>query len=167
VIRIEACLPKELSNKCVMTAIYLLNRTPVKALAWRTPFEAVHGVNPSLAHVDEIGATAYALNHAIKRADKLESRALVGQLVGYNSTNIYRIWMPTLSRVIGTRDVVFMPTGQSERKDYSNERTLRQLVTVLDIEDPPASNEEIEQALHLPTRPAMEEIDETEEAEIN
>jgi hypothetical protein len=32
-IRVEASLPKELSNECVMTAIYLLNRTPVKALA--------------------------------------------------------------------------------------------------------------------------------------
>jgi hypothetical protein len=71
-IRIEACLPKELSNECVMTAIYLLNRTPVKALAWRTPFEAVHGDKPSLAHLNEIGARAYTLNHSLKRGDKLE-----------------------------------------------------------------------------------------------
>ena len=73
--------------------------------------------------------------------------------------------MPTLSRVIRTRDVVFLRAGQSGRKDYSNEKTLRQLVTVLDIEDPPASDEEVEQALHLPARPAIEEIEEAEEAE--
>jgi hypothetical protein len=163
-IRIEACLPKELSNECVMTAIYLLNRTPVKALAWRTPFEAVHGDKPSLAHLNEIGARAYTLNHSLKRGDKLESRALVGQLVGFDSTNIYRIWMPTLSRVIRTRDVVFMPLEQSVRKSYPDERTLRQLVTVLDIEDPPVFDEEVEQALHLPIQ-SNQNIEEAEDTE--
>ena len=163
-IRLEASLPKELSNECVMTAIYLLNRTPVKALTWGTPFEAVHGVKPSLAHLNEIGARAYTLNHALKRGDKLESRALIGQLVGYDSTNIYRIWIPTLSRVIRTRDVVFMPLEQVGKNDYPKERTLRQLVAVLDIEDPPTADEEIDQALHLSTR-LTQEIQESEEAE--
>lgn len=164
-IRLEASMPKELSNECVMTAIYLLNRTPIKALAWRTPSEAVHGVKPSLAHLNEIGARAYTLNHALKRADKLESRALIGQLVGYDSSNIYRIWMPTLRRVIRTRDVVFMPLGRSARKDYPDERRLKQLITVLDIEDPPTLDEQVDQAINLPTRSAINEIEEAEEAE--
>jgi hypothetical protein len=73
--------------------------------------------------------------------------------------------MPTLSRVVRTRDVVFMPLGKSASQDYPNRRTLRQLVTVLNIENPPALDEEIEQALHLSTRPAVEEIKEAEEAE--
>jgi hypothetical protein len=33
----------------------------------------------------------YVLNRSLKRADKLELRALIGHLVGYNSTNIFRI----------------------------------------------------------------------------
>jgi hypothetical protein len=141
-IRIDARLPKEVSNECVMTAIYLLNRTPIKALTWRTPFEAVYGYPPSLAHLHEIGSRAYTLNRALKRADKLESRVLIGQLVGYDSTNIYRIWMPTLSRVIRTRDVVFISPGL---KDYPQDRELRRLATVLDIEDIPEA-EDIDQA---------------------
>jgi hypothetical protein len=28
-------------------------------------------------------------------------------LVGYQSTNIYRIWLPSIAKVISTRDVVF------------------------------------------------------------
>ncbi|KAE8872194.1 hypothetical protein PTNB73_03653 [Pyrenophora teres f. teres] len=167
-IRIEACLPKELSNECVMTAIYLLNRTPIKALAWRTPFETVHGSKPPLAHLNEIGARAYTLNHALKRGDKLESRALVGQLVGYDSTNIYRVWVPTLNRVIRTRDVVFMSPGRPERDVYPDERVLKQLITVMDIEDPPTSDEENDQALNLSTlsTQAMQETQESEGAEF-
>jgi hypothetical protein len=57
-----------------------------------------------------IGCRAYVLNRSLKRADKLESRALIGHLVGYESTNIFRIWLPTKNEVIRTRDVVFEPT---------------------------------------------------------
>jgi hypothetical protein len=75
--------------------------------------------------------------------------------------------MPALSRVIRTRDVVFMPLGRSGRKSYPDERTLRQLVTVLDIEDTPPSDEEVEEALYLPTRSKQdfEEIEDAENAE--
>ena len=44
-----------------------------------------------------IGCRAYALNTELKNADKLESRALIGHLVGYVGTNIFRIWLPATS----------------------------------------------------------------------
>lgn len=61
-------------------------------------------------HIHPIGCQAYVLNRSLKRADKLESRALIGHLVGYNSTNIFRIWLPTRDEVIRTRDIIFEPT---------------------------------------------------------
>ncbi|KAM4066309.1 hypothetical protein HRG_012086 [Hirsutella rhossiliensis] len=42
-----------------------------------------------------------------KKKRKLDPRAFVGYLVGYNSTNIFRIWIPLLRKVISTRDVIF------------------------------------------------------------
>lgn len=42
-----------------------------------------------------------------KRRQKLNPRARIGYLVGYQSTNIYRIWNPWLGKVILTRDVIF------------------------------------------------------------
>jgi hypothetical protein len=72
--------------------------------------------------------------------------------------------MPTLSKVIRIRDVVFMRLGQLGRKNYSNNRTLRQLVTMLDIKDLPKLDKEIEQALCLLTQPAIKEIKEDKEA---
>ena len=42
-----------------------------------------------------------------KRLMKLNPRAHIGYLVGYNSTNIYRIWIPHKGKVISTRDVIF------------------------------------------------------------
>jgi len=107
--RIQAGLPKSLSNELIRTAAYVLNRTPTEALNWRTPYEVVWGIKPKVQHMRPIGCRAYVLNRSLKRADKLESRALTGHLVGYDSTNIFRIWLPTKDRVIRTRDVVFEP----------------------------------------------------------
>jgi len=42
-----------------------------------------------------------------KRLSKLDPRAHIGYLVGYNSTNIYRIWIPHKGIIISTRDVIF------------------------------------------------------------
>src|SRR5436190_16988800 len=48
---------------------------------------------------------AYSLDYHILKKKKLEPRAYIGYLVGYDSTNIYRIWIPTYKKVIRTRDV--------------------------------------------------------------
>jgi hypothetical protein len=42
-----------------------------------------------------------------KKKQRLNPRAWIGFLVGYQSTNIYRIWNPQTGRVISTRDVIF------------------------------------------------------------
>ena len=42
-----------------------------------------------------------------KRLSKLDPRAYIGYLVSYNSTNIYRIWIPYKGIVISTRDIIF------------------------------------------------------------
>ena len=53
------------------------------------------------------GCKAYALRTKFSRGDKLTERTLVGYLVGYDSTNIYRIWVPSINAVIRSRDVTF------------------------------------------------------------
>ncbi len=37
----------------------------------------------------------------------LDAKALIGFLVGYESTNIYRMWVPYKKRVVSVRDVIF------------------------------------------------------------
>jgi hypothetical protein len=61
-----------------MTAVYLLNQTPVEFLGWKTLYEVAGGHKPSMAHLSRIVAQAYYLNNKLKRGDKMESQALVG-----------------------------------------------------------------------------------------
>ena len=39
------------------------------------------------------------------RLDKPEPRALIGYLVGYDLSNIFRVWLPRENRIISSRDV--------------------------------------------------------------
>ena len=42
-----------------------------------------------------------------KRLNKLDLWAHISYLVGYDFTNIYRIWIPYKGIIISTRDVIF------------------------------------------------------------
>jgi len=42
-----------------------------------------------------------------KRLSKLDPQAYISYLIGYNSTNIYRIWILYKGIIISTRDVIF------------------------------------------------------------
>jgi hypothetical protein len=135
-LRLQANLPKSLSNELFRTAAYILNRTPLECLNWRTSYELVWGRKAQGAHMYPIGCKAYVLNHHLRKADKLESRALIGHLVGYDSTNIYRIWLPTKDQVIRTRDVVFDSTSfYKDLEGYARESVIEEIVELLDIPD--------------------------------
>ena len=105
--RIEANLPADLWPEIVKAAGYIGNRTPVRKLKWKTPFEAVTKQKPRFAHMHVYGCRAYPLDHHIARKKKLDPRAHIGYLVGYDSTNIFRIWIPSRGKVIRIRDVTF------------------------------------------------------------
>jgi hypothetical protein len=139
-LRISSGLPKELANELVVTAAMLLNVTPTESLGWDTPYQRVFGRKPSVAHMAPIGCRAYVLNRKVKRGDKLESRTMIGYLVGYDSTNIFRIWIPSKERVMRTRDVVFkrqhLMKDDDEPEKLSEEA--ERLIEILDIPTPPA-----------------------------
>jgi reverse transcriptase-like protein len=107
--RIDAQLPTNLWPEVVKAAGYISNRTPTRKISWKTPFEAVRGQPPRLSHMHIYGCKAYALKQTKERPKKakLDPRAHIGYLVGYDSTNIFRIWVPSLSKVIRCRDVQF------------------------------------------------------------
>src|SRR5882757_144334 len=109
--QLEASLPLSLGLEAFLTAGYTLNRTPNKQLGWKTLYKIAYGKTPSLTYMHIYGCKTYTLDKRIKRGDKLAPCALIGYLVGYNSTNIYRIWIPSLHKVIRTRDVIFDETS--------------------------------------------------------
>jgi hypothetical protein len=137
-IRLHAGLPKEYANERAMTAIYLFNHMPVEAIDWSCPYTKVKGVKPSVAHLEVIGARAYMLNEKLPRGAKLESQLLIGHLVGFDTTNIFQVWLPTIGQVIQTQDIVFLRNKLCDGQDqYAENSNIQEVAEVLDIEDMP------------------------------
>jgi hypothetical protein len=94
-------------------AAYLLNRTPTESIEWKTPWIAVQEslgitpIDPSIVHLRVFGCRTYTLKKHLPKVLKTMPRAHVGYLVGYESSNIYLIWIPSQEKAIRTRDVVF------------------------------------------------------------
>ncbi|HEY9845481.1 MAG TPA: hypothetical protein V6D03_04725, partial [Candidatus Caenarcaniphilales bacterium] len=121
--RLDANLSWELWPEVTRAAVYLYNRTPNYANNWKTPYEVFftrvalnNGIvtsirKPNLTHLKAYGCKAFAMtddtHRGISRLQRLDPKAWIGYLVGYRSSNIFRIWIPSLAKVISTRDVVF------------------------------------------------------------
>jgi hypothetical protein len=107
-LRIQSKLPHKLWPYIVSHATRILNRIPVQRKRWQTPFEMVHGRKPNLSHLKIIGSLSYVLikNKRYRPARaKLQEKAITGWLVGLDATNIYKVWIPRLDRVVISRDV--------------------------------------------------------------
>lgn len=121
--REEAKLPSSLWPEIGKAAVYLNNRIPSRVLDWKSPYEVFQSAiakkrripqpdkRPNQAHLKVYGCRAFAMttdaHKKANRLDRLAPRAWLGYLVGYQSSNIYRIWIPHLGRIISTRDVRF------------------------------------------------------------
>ena len=144
--RLSGRLPHALWRDIVAASIYLYNRTPRYSLGWRSPYEAFHeyvmasqGVDgprkPILHHLKAYGCKCYVLIKSKGDPDypgklqKLQPKAHIGFLVGYESTNIYRIWIPHKKKVISARDVIF---NEGEFFDGKPTRLTEELMSTLD-----------------------------------
>lgn len=111
----HAKLPEDLYPECYLAAAYLLNRTPTSRLNWDSPNVAMQRatnqkITWDIARLKVFGCKAYPLlkgADAPPRSEKMKPRAFIGYLIGYDSTNIFRVWNPEKGDVSGYRDVVF------------------------------------------------------------
>jgi hypothetical protein len=90
----------------VVTAIYILNRLPTKALNGRTSYEAWHGRKLAVSHLRVFGCLAFAKE--LDHIGKLNYRSISGVFIGYaEGSKAYHILDPGTQCVRTTRDVVF------------------------------------------------------------
>ena len=90
-------------------------------------------------HLVPYGCRAYSFIKNRSKLEKLEPRAHIGYLVGYDSTNVFRIWIPSQKTVILTRDVVFDITKRyypDDDQSYATEEVIQTIQTLaIDIKD--------------------------------
>jgi hypothetical protein len=93
-------------DEAVVTAVYILNRSPTKAFNGRTSYDSWYGRKPAVSHLRVFGCLAFGKE--LGHIGKLDDRSTPGVFIGYaEGSKAYRILDPGTQRVRTTRDVVF------------------------------------------------------------
>lgn len=104
-----AKLDKVFWGEAVLTAVYLINLTPTKALKIpKTPFEMWHNKKPQIKYLKVFGSTVYVHNKINKT--KFDEKSWKGILVGYEP-NGYKVWNPECEKFVVVRDVIVDETN--------------------------------------------------------
>jgi hypothetical protein len=99
-------MPAVFWGEAVVTAFYILNRSPTKALNDRTSYEAWHGRKSVVSHLRVFGCLAFGKE--LSHIGKLDDRITPGVFIGYaEGSKAYHILNPETQCVRTTRDVVF------------------------------------------------------------
>ena len=147
-------MEKYLWTEAILTAAYLINRSPTLALKDQVPAELWYGKKPNLNKLRVFGCIAYLRlpNELIK--GKLDSRTRTCFMLGYCS-NGYRLWCSEEKRVVFGRDITF-----DETKSAAEEPTF------YEEQKPEEKIEEVAQeTIEEDMEQATEDFEETSETE--
>lgn len=99
-------IPEKLWAEVIEAVVYVLDRTGPSSVPNKSPYELWFGKKPSIKHLRILGCKCYA--HVPKaNRKKLEKKAELGILVGYEGSEGYRIWNKEKSKLTRSRDVTF------------------------------------------------------------
>ncbi|KAL9224910.1 hypothetical protein vseg_000891 [Gypsophila vaccaria] len=108
-LRFQGGLPIDFWGECVLTAAYLINRTPTRILEGKTPFELLFGRKADLSLLRVFGCLAYAkvLNPSDKFASRSRRCIFVGYPFGKKGWNLFDL---ETGEYFQSRDVSFIET---------------------------------------------------------
>ncbi|CAL8169979.1 unnamed protein product [Prunus armeniaca] len=134
----DKSMPYFLWAEAVHTAVYILNRSPTKALHNITPFEAYSGRKPGIGHLKVFGSLCY-VHVPTERRQKLDAKSVKGVFVGYATCEKgYRVFDPSTKKLILSRDVIF-----DETKSWNWKETSENSVAVTYIPNQPVNGIEV------------------------
>jgi hypothetical protein len=135
---LRSSLPVAFWWHAVVTASYLLNRTPTKtALGYMTPYECLTHQPPNLKFLRIWGSKCYVLKPVAERRKDLDDKAYTGFLVGYAEQNTgYIIFVPDLNKNITSVHVIFNEIIPDPSAEYFSELEKLKIEVAEESRDP-------------------------------
>ncbi|KAL1199575.1 Retrovirus-related Pol polyprotein from transposon RE1 [Cardamine amara subsp. amara] len=161
--------PRRFWGDVVMTACYLINRTPTKVLNDISPYEVLNKTKPHIDHLRVFGCVCFILVPGNQR-NKLDAKSTRSVFIGYSTTQKgYTCYDPSTKRIMTSRDVKFLEdqsyfekSGWESVKDLADSTSdraasLQHLLTQLGL--PPMNQDQ--------SAPVSNQNDQIQEEEVN
>ncbi len=111
-------LSKDFYSECYLVVAHILNRTSSSSLNWDSSLIFMQKllkelIRNEIAHFKMFNCKAFSLLkkiNALKKNEKMKSRAFIEYLIIYDFINIFRIWNSKKDDVSDYRDVIFNET---------------------------------------------------------
>ncbi|XP_071735821.1 uncharacterized protein [Rutidosis leptorrhynchoides] len=96
-------------SECVLTACYLINRTPTAVLNGKSPYELIFKTEPNLSYIKCFGCLCFST--VLNPSGKFSSRSIKCILIGFSSVKkCYKLYNLDDKSVFFSRDVKFYET---------------------------------------------------------
>lgn len=100
-------VPAEFWGEAVSAAVFVLNRSLMRSLEGKTPFEGWHGLKPNVHFLRVFGCRAYA-KETRPGLKKLEDRSRPMVMIVYEEgSKAYRLFGPEKKRLVVSCDIIF------------------------------------------------------------
>jgi hypothetical protein len=111
-------LSKDFYSECYLVAAHILNRTSSSSLSWDSSLIFMQkllkeSIRNEITHLKVFDCKTFSLLkeiNALKKNDKMKSRAFIEYLIKYDFINIFRVWNLKRDDVNDYRDVIFNET---------------------------------------------------------
>jgi hypothetical protein len=117
-IKEHAKLSKDCYSKCYLVVAHILNSTSSSILSWDSSLIFMQKLLKKLiwneiVHLKMFHCKVFSLlkkTNALKKSEKMKSRAFIEYLIKYDFINVFRIWNSKKNDVSDYRDVIFNET---------------------------------------------------------
>ena len=144
--RHDACLPQSWWEFSFEHAAHVYNRTPMRRLEWRTPYELLHGSKPDISHLRVFGCGAYVFLPPEVRKNKLSPKSELMIYLGVGAGNHNHKFMRLKNNVIFTAAQALFDEHMFPKCPHEQKRQ-RQLNTP---EEPQEPTDQVPIPLNLP-----------------
>lgn len=129
-IMFQSQLPLQFWGDSVLTAVFLINRTPSQVLQNKTPHEVLTGKMPDYSQIKTFGCLCYA-STSPKQRHKFEPRSKAYVFLGYPSDfKGYKLLDLESNRIFISRNVLFHEDSFPLKKDYTPENYLKSFTSI-------------------------------------
>ena len=118
----EANLPGFFWAEAVSTASYILNRTSIRPILKKTPYELWKGRKPNIHYFHIFGCKCFILNNGKDNLGKFDSKSDEGIFLGYSTTSkAYRVYNKRTLSVEESIHIIFDESNSLSSKDIVDE----------------------------------------------